>query len=207
MDVAYGVRWRDADGERDGRLTVGDDALRLAPLRGECITVRELPFDEIRAVALGASPGDRHPALAFESSGHGTVTIESGVGRWIVGDLLTKTLTHLLAGLPTGHRALVVIRTKPEQRTRVAELLTEGPPFTSSSLHVTRYDVFTAEDELLLVFETDTDHELEDVPPGSWRWSESWREVIDEVRIAECVYSRVEADAGLRLAGTAGLGY
>lgn len=55
MGRSYAVTWKDASGAREsGALTAGEHAIRL---RGA--TLREIPYEQVAAVALGRGTGER----------------------------------------------------------------------------------------------------------------------------------------------------
>ena len=156
MEIAYGVRWTDALGQLEGRLTVGPQSLRLMALKGEQVPLREIPFDAISGLEVTSAEGSSdRPVLVFHLSANGRVEVESAVGEWILGDLLKQTLRGMLVQAPAPQRVLVSVKTKPEARERVAELLKEGPPFDPYSTSITRHDVFVLDDQVLFLFETD----------------------------------------------------
>jgi hypothetical protein len=196
MKVAYGVRWRDALGDVEGRLSVGPQSLRLMDLTGGRVPLREIPLDAISGLELTSINGwhDR-PILVFQSSANGRVEVESAVGKWILGDVLDEMQWSTLDQAPVRHRVLISIKTKPECRERVAELLKEGPPFDPIPTPITRHDVFVLDDEVLFLFETDDRLEAEDSLLDAWRWAESWRDLAVGVRSAEQVFSWIRPAA------------
>jgi hypothetical protein len=209
MEVAYGVRWRDTLGEVEGRLTFGSRNLRLMPLTGSRVPLREVPFKAIRGVELTSTnePNDR-PLLVFHLSTSGRIEVESSVGKWILADLLKDTLRCTLVQAPAPHRVLVSVKTKPEARERVVELLKQGPPFDPFATPITRHDVFVLDDQVLFLFETDDRLESEDSLSDGWRWAESWRDLVLEVRDAEQVFSWTRPDrSGVSGPARLGLGY
>src|SRR5690242_17453295 len=148
MEVAYGVRWRDRIGDVEGRLTVGSDSLRLMPLKGTQVPLREVPFEAIGGLELtSTNRRDDRPILVFRLSAGGRIEVESVAGKWILGDLLRETLRAMLVQEPVLHRVLVSVTTKPDCRERVAELLREGPPFDPNETSITRHDVFVLDDQ------------------------------------------------------------
>jgi hypothetical protein len=102
---------------------------------------------------------------------------------------------------------LVSIKTKPECRGRVAELLKDGPPFDPFTTSITRHDVFVLDDQVLFLFETDDRLEAEDSPMDAWRWAEPWRDLVLEVRSAELVFSWSRPKSLEHVASRLGLGY
>ena len=209
MEVAYGVRWRDTLGEVEGRLTVGSQSLRLMPLKGKSVPLREVPYEAIDRLELTSTnvTHDR-PVLVFHVLPTGRIEIESGVGKWILGDLLKETLRVMLVQEPVPHRVLVSVKTKPEHWERVAELLKEGPPFDPFATSITRHDVFLLDDQVLFLFETDDHLEGGDSLADAWRWAESWRELASEVRDAEQVFSGTRpAGSDVPVPAHLGLGY
>jgi hypothetical protein len=90
---------------------------------------------------------------------------------------------------PVQHRVLVSVRTKPGSRERVAKLLKEGPPFDPLATSITRHDVFVLDDQVLFLFEADDRLEGDDSLADAWQWSESWRDLVLEVRDAEQLFS------------------
>ena len=108
----------------------------------------------------------------------------------------------------TMERVLVSVKTKPEARKRVAELLEEGPPFDPFPTPITRHDVFVLDDQVLFLFESDDRLDREDSLADGWQWAESWRDLVSEMRDAEQVFSWTRPDdSGVRLPAHLGLGY
>ena len=208
MEIDYGVRWRDALGQLEGRLTVGPQSLRLVALVDERVPLREIPFDAISGLELTSAGGSSdRPILVFHLSANGRVEVESAVGKWILGDLLKETLRGMLVQSPARQRVLVSVRTKPEARERVAELLKDGPPFDPSSTSITRHDVFVLDDQVLFLFETDDRLEGNESLADAWRWAETWRDLVVEVRDAEQIFSWTRPESLGSAESALGLGY
>jgi hypothetical protein len=160
------------------------------PLTGSRVPLREIPFEAIGGLELTATSGTNdRPILVFHLSGGGRIEVESAAGTWILGDLLKETLHSMLVQAPVPHRVLVSVKTKPECRERVAELLKQGPPFDPFATSITRHDVFQLDDQVLFLFETEDGLEGNDSLSEAWRWAESWRDLVVEVRDAEQVFS------------------
>jgi hypothetical protein len=192
----------------EGRLTVGPQSLRLVALTGKRIPLREIPFDTITGLQLTSTggPSDR-PILVFQLSANGRIEVESAVGKWILGDLLKNTLHGMLVHSPVGRRVLVSVKTKPEARDRVAELLRNGPPFDPQSTSITRHDVYVLDDQVLFLFETDDRPEGDESLADAWRWAESWRDLVVEVRDAEQIFSWTRPETLGPAESALGLGY
>ena len=107
-----------------GRLTVGPQSVQLTSWTGERVPLREISFDAISGLELTSADGSNdRPILVFHLSANGRVEIEGAVGKWILGDLLRETLRRMLVQEPARQRVLVSVKTKPEAREQVAELL------------------------------------------------------------------------------------
>jgi hypothetical protein len=114
-------------------------------------------------------------------------------------ELMSTTLVTVhpetLVEAPLPNRVLVSVKTKPEHRERVAELLKQGPPFDPFATSITRHDVFVLDDQVLFLFETDDCVEGEESLADAWRWAESWRDLVVEVRDADQVFSWTRPDS------------
>jgi hypothetical protein len=87
MKVSYGIRWRAVGPEQAGRLSVGDDSLKLVD--GYDLQDREIPFDEIRDIAVHG-PGDGPGRLDVSLVTGETIECETSVARSIVDALAGK---------------------------------------------------------------------------------------------------------------------
>jgi hypothetical protein len=87
MKVSYGIRWRAIGPELAGRLSVGDESLRLVDAYD--LHDREIPFDEIREIAVHG-PGDGLVRLDVSLVTGETIECETSVARWIVDALAGK---------------------------------------------------------------------------------------------------------------------
>jgi hypothetical protein len=81
MKLSYGIRWRAVGPEEVGRLTVGEESLRL--LDASHLEAREIRFDEIREIALHG-PGDGLTRLEISLVAGGAIECETSVARWIL---------------------------------------------------------------------------------------------------------------------------
>ena len=170
--------------------------------------MREISFDAISGLELTSAEGSNdRPILVFHLSANGRVEIEGAVGKWILGDLLRETLRRMLVREPARQRVLVSVKTRPEAREQVEELLKNGPPFDPFATSITRHDVFVLDDQVLFLFETDDQLEGEDSLEDAWRWAETWRDLVVEVRDAEEIYSWTPPASGGPVVWGAGLGF
>jgi hypothetical protein len=137
----------------------------------------------------------------------GRVEIESAWGHSVLGGLLKEMLRDSLVDAPARRCLLISVRTKPEARGRLAELLREGTPFDPFATSVTRHDVFVLDNQVLFSFEVDDGVESDDAFAGAWRWAEAWSEVVVEVRNAEWVFTWARPASPARSVSGVGLGY
>jgi hypothetical protein len=85
------------------------------------------------------------------------------------------------------------------------ELLKQGAAVRS--FPITGHDVFVLDDQVLFLFETDDRLEGEDSLSDGWRWAESWRDLVLEVRDTEQVFSWTRPDSSVPVPAHLGLGY
>ena len=208
MNVSYGVRWREHDVDLPCRLVVAPDSIRLVALEEESDVIRELPFDEIRAISVHPSEaGPGHAIVVLESAVGGYVEIESAVDRWLVAELVHKVAVHGLGGAHGRDRLLVSVGLLPGSHEAVRALLEAGPPFDPSGTALAAHDVFLLENEAVFLFETD-DREALAVQALRIRESATaWRAVMGgEIRLAEHAYSWTRSESSAPTEVHIGLG-
>jgi hypothetical protein len=107
MRISYGIVWREGGAEHPGRLEVRPHGLVLLPLDGGQVA-RELAFDEIEWVEIRPLADETgRAAVVVKVRGDDEIWIESGVDRWIVGDLAGRLFEHGVA--PGGARRRMVL--------------------------------------------------------------------------------------------------
>lgn len=193
MKVSYGVVWRERDrGQAEGHLTIGPHSLLLSAGADDAI-VRELSFEWIAAAELRIpAPTSRHSTLVLKSADGGPeIEIESAVSRQIMSHLLERLFVDRLGDAEGGQRILVALKLKPGRRDAARELLSVGPPFDPKQAGLARHEVFLLDDEVLFLFETYRDADVQQlIEPSFWQATESWRELTTgEARLAEQAYT------------------
>ena len=81
MKVSYGIRWRAVGREQTGRLSVGESGLELVDAYDP--GVREIPYDEIREIAVHET-GDGLARLDVWLVDGGRIECETSVASWII---------------------------------------------------------------------------------------------------------------------------
>jgi hypothetical protein len=81
MKVSYGIRWRAVDRERSGRLSVAETGLTFVD--GNDLEAREIPYDEIREIAV-YGPEDGLARLEVWLVSGGMIECETLVARWLL---------------------------------------------------------------------------------------------------------------------------
>ena len=190
MKVAYGVRWRQADGEQSGRLVIAPGSLQLVSLKDRSDVLEDLPFEDIRGIEVRAvedAPG--RSVVVLESRASGRVEIESATGRLLLVELLEHAFRHVLEEGPPKQELLVAIRLKPGCREAARELLRAGPPFHPSETRIAAHDVFVLGDDILFFFETEDVGDLSEEPQHFWDAVAAWQDLIADVQVAERAYT------------------
>jgi hypothetical protein len=198
MRVSYAITWQEPEAEpRSGRLELKPRGLGFEGSNGNVAATEEVAYDELSAVRIARTPGDRlsgRPTLVLERKTGGPIRIASVAQPGIISELAEHLAALHLGEEQSLRPVVVVLPLKEGTHERAAAVLEKGPPFDPAQAGLARHQVFLTDREAIFVIEADAadavDRPVKDT--SLWGAAAAWNDLVaGPPRIAEEVFSWV----------------
>ncbi|HEX9350795.1 MAG TPA: hypothetical protein VF877_05950 [Gaiellaceae bacterium] len=200
MRISYAITWQEPDAEpRSGRLELEPRGLSFEGSNGNGVAIEEITYDELSAVRIARTPGDRlsgRPTLVLERRTGGPIRIASVAQPGIISELAEHLAALHLGEELSLSRVVVVLPLKEGAHDRAAAVLEQGPPFDPEQAGLERHQVYLTDREAIFVFEADAADAVDRLAKDTTLWgaAAAWKELVaGPPRLAEEAFSWVQA--------------